>query len=429
MLINKIQESVEEIKSLSKSKPIKVISHFDTDGITSAAILTRALQRTNIKFSLEILKGLEQEYIEKLSSDNILIFLDLASNSLKHLGKKDTEVFILDHHEIIETIPPNVRMINPTIYNQEPLSSSGICYLFAKTLSQNNKDLANLAVLGMVGDLLEKNLSKVYDEILKDSETTIKKGLLIYPSTRPLDRTLQYSSNPYISGVSGSYHGAINLLMQANIKKVNGKFPALYELTDDQMGSLLTAIMVKCADQEKSQEMIGNLYLINFFNKLEDAREISALINSCSRMGNHYIALGFCLGNKKCKEQAEKIYIKYKQLLVSGLKFVSESKEDKIQGKNYVIINAKNNIKDTIIGTIASIISNSPTYEKGTIIVALAYNKDKIKVSARIAGREGRNVREVLNQVVVPLKGEVGGHPKAAGCLISKENETQFLSE
>ncbi len=59
----------------------------------------------------------------------------------------------------------------------------------------------------------------------------------------------------------------------------------------------------------------------------------------------------------------------------------------------------------------------------------MAYNQDKIKVSARIAGRVDKNVREVLHKVVVPMGGEVGGHPKAAGCLISKDKETQFITE
>jgi single-stranded DNA-specific DHH superfamily exonuclease len=144
-------------------------------------------------------------------------------------------------------------------------------------------------------------------------------------------------------------------------------------------------------------------------------------------MDHPEIALGFCLGNKKSIEEAEKIYIQYKQHLISALKYVSES--EKISGKNYTIINAKDNIKDTIIGTVASIISHSPIYSKGTIIVALAYNQDKIKVSARMVGKEGRNVREVLNQVVVPLGGEVGGHHGAAGCLISKEKEGKFIQE
>ena len=47
----KIKLAIEKIDFLSKQKPIKVISHYDSDGITSAAIFTRALQRWEKKFS------------------------------------------------------------------------------------------------------------------------------------------------------------------------------------------------------------------------------------------------------------------------------------------------------------------------------------------------------------------------------------------
>lgn len=421
----KIKEVINRIDELSKTKPIKIISHYDTDGITSAAIFSRALQRWKKRFSLQIIKGLDEQFISSLSEDNILIFLDLASNSLDYLKEKNTEIFILDHHEIVQEIPSNVAIINPVLSKQEPISSSAICYLFAKALSKNNKDLASLAVVGMVGDAHEKNISKTFDEILKDSGTEIKKSLILYPSTRPLDKTLEYSSSPYIPGVSGSYQGVLSLLKDAGIEKQNGKYKALCELDEQEMSRLITAVMLR--SKNPNTDLIGNLFLVKFFNKLEDAREFSALINACSRMDYPEICLGFCLGNKNAKEQAEKIYIQYKQHLVSALKFVSES--EKISGKNYTIINAQDKIKDTIIGTITSIISHSPLYEEGTIIVALAYNEDKIKVSARISGNKGRNVREVLNQVVVPLGGEVGGHPNAAGCLISKSQEAQFIQE
>jgi RecJ-like exonuclease len=279
----------------------------------------------------------------------------------------------------------------------------------------------------MVGDNHEKNISPIYNEIINDSETTIKKGLLIYPSTRPINRALEYSSSPYIPGVTGSPTGVFELLRDANIQKTAGKFKAIYELTEEEMSSLITAIMLRSPNKINPEELIGNLYLVKFFNKLEDSRELSALINACSRMDKPHISLGFCLGNTTKKQEAEKIYREYKQNLVSGLRFVSEN--EKIEGKNYTIINAKDQIKDTIIGTIASIISYSPTYPKGTMIVALAYNEDKIKVSARMVGKEGRNVREVLHKVVVPLGGEVGGHPGAAGCLIEKDKEEIFIEE
>ncbi|MEI6731489.1 MAG: DHH family phosphoesterase [archaeon] len=427
-MLSEIKRVVEKLDSLSKTKPIKIISHYDTDGITSAAIFSRALQRWNKKFDMQVIKGLEREFIRNLPEDHILIFLDLASNSLNYLKEKKTEVFILDHHEIVQAIPENVTIINPHLYpDQEIISGAGICYLFAKCISEHNKDLASLAIIGMVGDMMERNLGKTYAEILKDSETIIKKGLLLYPSTRPLDKALEYSSGFFIPGVTGSYKGVFQLLRDANLDKKDGRYKALYELDELEMQALITAIMLRGMNEKRVHEIVGNIYLIKFFNRLEDARELSALINACSRMDKPYISLGLCLGNKKSKEEAEKIYIEYKQHLVAALRYVSES--EKISGTNYTIINAKNMIKDTIIGTVASIISKSPAYSKGTMIVALAYNENKIKVSARMAGEEGRNVREVLHKVVVNLGGEVGGHPNAAGCLISKDHEIAFITE
>lgn len=426
-MLSSIKLAIGQIESLSKRKPITIVSHFDADGITSAAIFSKAMQRWKKQFSLRIVKNLEESFIKTLPEDHLLIFLDLASGSLNFLKEKKTEVIIFDHHEIVQEVPSNVTMVNPLQHNHDPISGAGVCYLFAKELSQENTDLANLAVIGMTGDLMDKNMTPTFDSFLKDSKTVLKKGLLLYPSTRPLDRALEYSSSIFIPEVTGNYKGAIELLKDANIPKIDGRFKTLQELTEEEMGNLVTAIVLRGTDAKKTESLIGNLLLVKFFNKLEDAREFSALINACSRMGHPQVSLGFCLGNKKFKEEAERIYAEYKQNIVSALKYVSSL--DKIQGNKYAIINAKDNVKDTIIGTVASIISQSPLYEEGTIIVALAYNENKIKVSARMTGREGRNVRDVLNKVVVPLGGEVGGHPNAAGCLISKENELVFISE
>jgi RecJ-like exonuclease len=428
-MLNKLGLAIGKIDELSKNKKLKVISHFDTDGITSAAIFARALARWEKEFSLEIVKGLDEEFIKNLPEDEILIFLDLASNSLDYLKEKKTEVFVFDHHELENTleIPENVFIVNPVLENGEDISAAAICYLFAKEVSLENKDLANLAVVGMVGDLREKNIGKIFSSILKDAGTIVRKGVLVYPSTRPLDRALEYSSSPYIPGVSGSRKGVIELLQDAGIENLKGKYKALYELNEAEMKNLITSIMLRGAGSVKEENLVGNLFLIKFFNKLEDARELSALINACSRMDYPEVALGFCLGNKDMKEEARKVYINYKQNLVSALKYFSET--EKVAGKSYLIVNARDKIKDTIIGTVASIVSHSPFYEEGKVIIALAYNQDKIKVSARLAGRKGRNVREILHKVVVPLGGEVGGHPAAAGCLIDREKEKIFVEE
>lgn len=431
--MGEIKKNLEEqIKSVAKkfleeseNENIFVISHFDTDGISSATIMIKALKRLDKKFSIKILKGLEDSYIQNLPKDKLIIFLDLASNSLNAIKDANLKkVFIIDHHEIIQEIPEEMEIINPELHTKQKLSSSSLVYLFCKELDETNKDLAKLAVLGMVGDLLEKDISKLNNHILDDGEIKKRRGLLIYPSTRPINKTLEYSSKPFIPGVTGDSQGVIELLREVGLMPKDGKFKSIIEMNDDEMERLVTAIMLR-NPKAKYKEIIGDIFLIKLYNKLEDAREISAIVNACSRLEKSNLALQFLMEIPHAKKKAEPIHIKYRQHIIEGLKFANET--EKIIGKGFMILNAKDNIKDTIIGTIASILSNSSLYEEGTIIVTMAYYETKIKVSARSVGKSGRNVREVLNKVILQTGGQVGGHEFAAGCILSQEKEKDFL--
>ena len=63
----------------SKNKEIHVISHFDTDGITSATIMVQTLKKLELPFTLQIVKNLDEETIKNLSKsdDKIVSFLIL----------------------------------------------------------------------------------------------------------------------------------------------------------------------------------------------------------------------------------------------------------------------------------------------------------------------------------------------------------------
>jgi len=417
------QEFFEKINH----KKITVITHFDTDGITSAGIISLLFKKLGVNFKVKILPSLEKDFFiglkEKLKEEEIIFFLDLGSSHIKEIKELNRGVFILDHHETTEEeINDKIFFINPHLFDKDKISAAGICYLFAKSLGKEDKDMANLAVIGMVGDVLEKEISKLNNEILSDAEIKVQKGLLLYPSTRPIHKTLEYS-NVFIPGVTGDSLGVYRLLSECNIKKENGTYKSLLELDEEELSRLITAILLRTKTSEK--EIIGNIYLVKFFNKLSDAREISAMINACSRLGHGEIALSLCLQNENAKKKAEDLYVKYKQEIVKGLNFVQQNK---IEGKNYAIINAKNNIKDTIIGTIMSILTHSMSKEEGVVVIGMAYKGENIKVSLRISGEvEDKNAREILDTIVKKIGGECGGHKKAAGCIIKKENEEKFI--
>jgi single-stranded-DNA-specific exonuclease len=407
---------------------IHVVSHFDTDGITSAAIMTKTLNRLGKQFSTKIIKQLDQEEINSFPRDKMIILLDLGSSHLEELSKLKNTVFVLDHHEIGNN-PKSLVVLNPHLYkNYQDLCSAELTYLVSKEISEDNKDLAQLAILGMIGDTMEKEINKLRNKIINDADVVVKKGVLIYPSTRPLNKTLEYSSRPFIPGVTGDPKGTYEILNESGIERVGRCYKALIDLNEQEMKNLATAITLRLSSTEATK-YLGNLYLLKFFNKIEDAREISAIINACSRMGQPQTALLLCLGNSAARKQAERTYVKYRQHIISGLKYIE--KNGNIEGKKYIIINARDNVKDTIIGTLASILSFSSVYKEGTVIIAMAYNQDKIKVSARMAGRNpsyARNLRELMDSVTNTLgHGESGGHKYAAGCTIKLEHEDRFI--
>jgi RecJ-like exonuclease len=435
--LGKLEESFQKnIKAVAekfldvldkKKKEIFLISHFDTDGITSASIMIKALKKLDKRFTVKIVKSLEESTILEIPKDKVVLFLDLASGSLDYIKKAGFEdVFIIDHHEIPENqnIPDNITIINPMLSTKEKISSAGLVYLFCKELNPDNKNLAKLAILGMIGDIMEESIGKLGEDIFSNEEVNKKQGLLIYPSTRPVNRALEYCSQPYIPGVTGNSTGVLEMLREVGIEPVNGKYKSLIELNDKEMKNLVGAIMLR-NPKAKHRDVIGNIFLLKFFNKLDDSRELSAMINACSRLGESTTALKFCMEIEGARKEAEAIHVKYKQHIVSGLNHVS--KMDKIEGKGFVIIHAEDNIKDTIVGTIASILSKSSLYEEGTVITTMAYYEDKIKVSARNVGREGRNVREILESVVSEVGGESGGHEFAAGCIVSRDKEKEFI--
>ena len=435
-MLKKVEQFTKEFLEYSKDKPIRIISHYDTDGITSASILAKTLKRLDKKFTIKIVKGLEEDTIKKellRQPKEIILFSDLASGSLKYFQNLQEPIFIIDHHELhVEELNNKIKIINPHLTEKpkdNECTGAGLCYLFAKEISINNQNLAPLAIIGMIGDRHESNISKINQQIVKDTtDLNIKKGLILYPATRSLSRALEWSTSPYIPGVTGNRVGVQNLLRETGIDYNKN----LLSLTEEEMSKLITAVMIRRAQHNKVEDIIGNLYILKFFNTKEDVREISVLINACSRLGFSDIAIAYCLENEKAKSRALEIYTKYKQELVSGLR-VAE-KMDKINGKGFTILNAKDQIKDVIVGTICSMLSSSSTYDEGTILIGMAYNKDKIKVSARIVGQEGRNLKEMLESTVTAFRNnnpqtvvEVGGHHFAAGCLIEKEKESDFI--
>jgi single-stranded-DNA-specific exonuclease len=269
ILEKEIKSFVEDFMKRLDNKEVYIVSHFDTDGITSASIMISTLKRLDKKFSLRIVKSLDEKFISELPKEKLILFLDLASGSLNHIKKAElNNVFIIDHHEITKKVPENVRIINPQLTNKQKISSSGLTYLLCKQINPEIKELSKLAILGMIGDCLEEEIDSLNNGILEESGVQRKRGLLIYPSTRPINRVLEYSSNPYIPEVTGNIKGVLELLREVGLNPEKGKYKSLMELNEKEMKDLTTAILLR-NPKIKNRELIGDIFLIKMFNKIE----------------------------------------------------------------------------------------------------------------------------------------------------------------
>ena len=133
-----INEFIKIFLEKIDNQKIHLISHFDTDGITSAAIMSKTLERLDKQFSLKILKQLDEKEIHLFPKDKIILILDLGSSSLEELSKLSNQIIIIDHHEINLTSEiPNIQILNPHLFeNYEDLCSAELTYLISKKISE-----------------------------------------------------------------------------------------------------------------------------------------------------------------------------------------------------------------------------------------------------------------------------------------------------
>lgn len=433
---------LKEIFSLDGA--VRVVSHIDSDGISSAAIMAKLLKQNDQQFWLSTLKQLEDSSIEQIEKQveknhyKAVLFLDLGAGKMGKLAElaKRTKVFVIDHHPFSEDVPESENFV--LVYSSE-LCASCLCYCFAKALGAD-KELAQFAVVGMIGDI--QKISKSNISILNDAEESgmkIQKSLFFFSATRPLHKSLELGSDIYIPGVTGNAVGAMKMLRGAGIELKKSKsakgWRSLIDLDEDEVSRLITAIALRLNDG--NCKIVDNKYLIKLSDRLWDGNEISTMLNACGRLGRSSLGISFLLGSKDAREELDSVYSEYRHHLIKALKWVESVK--KIEGSSYLIVNAKNEIKETMIGTVMSILSRSYLYPAGTVLVGLAHRDDgKVKISARIAKSErgnensncnaNLNLNHLLSSIVKNIGGEeAGGHMGAAGALIPVEKEDDFI--
>jgi len=413
-LLNNAIEKIKETDSM-----IQIVSHMDADGLSAAAIIAAVLIKLNKKFQITIEKMVKPEIVEMLESrkPELVIFTDIGSGYLDILKKIKADMIILDHHEVEGTPSDNMIHINPLDFELS-MAGAGITYLLAREALHDNY-LAPLAIVGTIGDVNYSPDSKLFETPLIEAEM----GLNLFGRfSRPLYKSLSYSNIPSIDNSSKS----IQFLSEIGIDpQRDGKWVTPSDLNDDERKRLADAIVKESLKygKFKSKKLFNNnLTIKNFPEELRDPKEFAMTLNACANMNESATGIALCLGSEKALKAARGVVRGYRRLIGNYMKWVENNKESIKQTEHANYIMAGDNINDSLIGTIVSMLFKPS--EK--TLLGLANAEDGIKISGR---SKNVDIRRVITEAASFCEGRGGGHEFAAGATIPSGTQEKFIEK
>ncbi|MFB6116772.1 MAG: DHH family phosphoesterase, partial [Candidatus Nanosalina sp.] len=408
---------------------IRLIGQYDADGINATAVAHEVLDRLGKDFEYEILKQLYEEDVERISKEEeeLLLFVDIGSGQsdlIKEqiLEETDKEVIISDHHEPAlhseeSEAEKNLIHLNPHFLGHdggEAISAAGMTYLLGKAVSEENQDLVQYALVGATGDVQKQEgefmglNQQLADEAIENEIVERRKGLDLYGrTTKPLQKSLMYTTDPHLEGVSNDESGAIQLVKSAGIEiRENGSFRTLADLTPEEEKKLINTMIKR---GYPVQQLLNNIYTLENGYEID---EFSTIINACGRLGEPRKGVKILLENDL--ELAEKISRKYGRKISSSLRYVENNKEDEeiVYEKDIGVIDGNSSIDEDFIGTVTTITMSNGFFDSAVVMGVAEAEKDKVKVSSR-ATKEvveaGLNLGEIIGEICEELDGEGGG--------------------
>lgn len=420
---------------------IRLIGQYDADGISATTIAHELLQRMDKEFEYEILKQLYEEDVKRLAEEDeeLLFFVDIGSGQSKLIQeeiieKTDKQVVVSDHHQ--PQIEGDFAHLNPHfkgIDGGEAISAAGTTYLLGKKIDEDNKDLAPYALIGATGDIQKQEgeflglNQDIADEALENKLIKKRKGLDLYGrTTKPLHKSLMYTSDPHLEGVTNDETGAIHLVKEAGIElRENGDFRTLADLTEQEEKQLINQMIV---EGYPAQQLLNNIYTLE--NGYEIG-EFATVINACGRLGKAKEGVKILLNNDL--KLAKKISNQYGRKISKNLRYVENNRQETIKDlENITFIDGKDQIEDDFIGTVTTIMMSNNSFEKPVTIGIADSDKDKVKISTRADKKiveNGFNLGENIEKIAENLEGEGGGHGVAAGAKIPQDKKQEFIDK
>ncbi len=447
--MQKVLRKAADLVREHRNKDISIVSHIDADGIAAASILSKALTREGISNHITCIK-LDQ--LPEVEPADLIIFSDLGSGQLPHLSHlQDCPKIILDHHPPADYDLPRVIHVNPSLYNYDgssEISGAGVSYLFAAALNSENTDLSPIAIVGACGDMQDfGKLTGLNRDILRKGKTLglldFTDDLLLYGRyTRPLFKSLQYFSDPYIPGITGDEYACKTLLEELNIQKEN-EWVTLSQLSFEQKRSLASELVTRSLrlcppDLSKyiPKMIIGESYSLTREEEtspLRDCTEYATCLNACGRRGRFEVGIEVAKGNRGIYyEMLLTLLQEHRASIARALQSMADREIKKL--KLLQIMNASG-VSDSIVGTVAQMLlgqNGVDPYLPLMVYTPSDRNPRVCKVSVRCSRLllyRKIHLGKAIRKAALLSGGEGGGHAPACGAYIPEARLEHFVEQ
>ncbi len=434
---------------------IDIVSHMDADGVCSAAIISKALDRLGIEHRVKFVRMLYREVVDELDPASLTIFTDLGSSQLQNLRDKfqGHDVVISDHHSPQHTDGwselVHLNAHHHGLNGGQDISGAGMTYLIARELDRANLDLSALAIVGAIGDIQDAwgQLTGYNKEIVKDgiSSGVLRQetDLMLYGRhSRPVFKALEMFNDPLIPSVSNTTPGCINLLRDLDIPlKSDEGWRRLVDLTESEKRRLATELIAR-AYMHVPEELIlyvpgliiGETYtLVNEEERsmLRDAEEFATCINSTARHEQPLIGLEVAKGDRGTYYRAMLNLLRHhRRNIAKAMEFVEES-GIRHGPKGYLqYFDGTGAMKDTFVGTIAGLTLGRGRCDPYRPLVGVVSEEGVAKISARCSKLlflKGLDMSKAIREAAQSVGGEGGGHAVACGAQVKERRVPEFL--
>ena len=405
---------------------IHIFSHYDADGLSSAAILAKTLLRENKEFRITLFATLDDDAFREIAASNAdcYILSDIGASYIKELDDLKPDVVVLDHHTP-EDRAERICYANPHLHGIDGMKygcGATMSCLFAISMNEDNWDLVQIAFAGISGDrqVIESLNGYLLDGAVERGFIEVLDGSII-PFGNLTDN-LFLSTEPYVRGISGNAEGVSGLLKDAGIS-MEAKGQNLSETDRRKLSSLIVLNLIgQGVSAETVEHVAEEKYSLRDWNM--DSAGLASLLDGCGRNGLTALGVSVACGDGDSLAEAEEIRKEYRRDIVLGVKELDGrglTQESNIQWFD----SSESGYTGVFCGIAMNYFADpaKPTFGINT-------SEELGKVSGRATDRllsRGVDLSSALKKACEAVGGSGGGHRIASGGSFPSDDREKFL--